>query len=225
MFRRPPRKGFCSPLRALSFQLFHHLVGIVDLYIASKLVDGIALLHHLHQLLLDEPGGVSWRANSRAAISFFAQFLGLYGTEEQCHAALVAMRWPDGFVCPRCADTRYSNCEPKRLFQCTECRVQTSVRPSTIFHKSWLVIKCMARNHLLSGEREFRKDRICGACSRSQKETISSKLGIFFGMARTPPLFQGSPYTAKVMRGQVVVRLRRRGNDDGAVGQAFQPGW
>jgi len=78
---------------------------------------------------------------ARNAVQFqkglsMAEFLRLYGTEEQCHSALVAMRWPDGFVCPRCAGIKYSYCEPKRLFQCTECRVQTSVRSSTIFHKS-----------------------------------------------------------------------------------------
>lgn len=25
-----------------------------------------------------------------------------HGGDEQCHAALVAMSWPDGFVCPTC---------------------------------------------------------------------------------------------------------------------------
>jgi hypothetical protein len=35
---------------------FTTLVGIVDLYIAGKPVGGIALLHYLHQLLIDEPG-------------------------------------------------------------------------------------------------------------------------------------------------------------------------
>jgi hypothetical protein len=29
-----------------------------------------------------------------------------YGTEEQCHAALVKMRWPDGFMCPHCGGDR-----------------------------------------------------------------------------------------------------------------------
>ncbi|MFO7759321.1 MAG: transposase, partial [Roseovarius sp.] len=30
------------------------------------------------------------------------EFERLYGTEEQCRAAVVASRWPDGFVCPEC---------------------------------------------------------------------------------------------------------------------------
>ena len=59
-----------------------------------------------------------------------------YGTEEKCHAALVAMRWPDGFVCPKCSGRAHSYYAARRLYQCTACRVQTSVRAGTIFHKS-----------------------------------------------------------------------------------------
>ena len=65
-----------------------------------------------------------------------AEFQRLYGTEALCHAALVKMRWPDGFVCPKCAGRKYSYCEPKRLFQCSTCHLQTSVRAGTIFEKS-----------------------------------------------------------------------------------------
>ena len=31
-----------------------------------------------------------------------ARFAEIYGTEEQCHAALVKWRWPNGFECPGC---------------------------------------------------------------------------------------------------------------------------
>jgi ribosomal protein L37AE/L43A len=65
-----------------------------------------------------------------------AEFTRRYGTEDQCHAALVVMRWPDGFACPKCACRTHSYCAPKRLFQCTDCRLQTSARAGTIFHKS-----------------------------------------------------------------------------------------
>lgn len=37
-----------------------------------------------------------------------AVFMERYGTEEQCHAALVASRWPNGFVCPRCGGNPHS---------------------------------------------------------------------------------------------------------------------
>ena len=65
-----------------------------------------------------------------------SEFHRRYGTEEQCHAALVTMRWPDGFVCPKCTGRKHSFCQLKRLFQCTACRLQSSVRAGTIFHKS-----------------------------------------------------------------------------------------
>ena len=37
-----------------------------------------------------------------------AEFMARYGTEAKCHAALVAGRWPRGFVCPCCGDERHS---------------------------------------------------------------------------------------------------------------------
>ena len=64
------------------------------------------------------------------------EFQRLYGTEEQCRAALVRMRWPDGFRCPKCGGRAHAFCEPRHLFQCRACRTQTSARSGTIFHKS-----------------------------------------------------------------------------------------
>ena len=59
-----------------------------------------------------------------------------YGTNEQCHAALIAMRWPDGFECPHCKGRKHSYSPARRIFQCSACRVQTSARAGTVFHKS-----------------------------------------------------------------------------------------
>lgn len=36
------------------------------------------------------------------------EFMRLYGTQRQCEKALEASRWPKGFVCPECQDTRFS---------------------------------------------------------------------------------------------------------------------
>lgn len=83
-----------------------------------------------------------------------AEFLARYGTEDQCHNALVKMRWPDGFVCPKCAARRYSFCAPKRLFQCSSCHLQTSVRAGTVFHKSRTPLtKWFLAMHLLTGSK------------------------------------------------------------------------
>src|SRR4029453_17207294 len=65
-----------------------------------------------------------------------AEFIKRYGTEEQCHAALVRMRWPERFVCPACGGTEHSYSNARRIFQCSACRVQTSAKAGTIFHKS-----------------------------------------------------------------------------------------
>ncbi|WP_445993924.1 transposase, partial [Paenibacillus terreus] len=35
-------------------------------------------------------------------------FSSRYHNERDCMEALIAMKWPNGFVCPRCAHTRCS---------------------------------------------------------------------------------------------------------------------
>ena len=65
-----------------------------------------------------------------------AAFQAEYGSEERCRAALRAQRWPDGFVCPKCQGQKHSYCVRRRLYQCSACRTQTSLKAGTIFHKS-----------------------------------------------------------------------------------------
>ena len=61
------------------------------------------------------------------------QFAVLYGTEDQCRAAVMGWRWPSGFVCPVCAGEHHSFVKTRALYQCTACRRQTSVIAGTIF--------------------------------------------------------------------------------------------
>ena len=72
-----------------------------------------------------------------------ARFDEMYGSEEQCRAALVQLRWPDGFECPDCR--RHGHClvnrGARRLFQCNACRKQTSVKAGTIFASSKLPLR------------------------------------------------------------------------------------
>lgn len=69
-----------------------------------------------------------------------AGFMEQYGTEAKCHAAAVAMRWPKGFVCPDCGETRHCTFERKGLtyWQCSGCREQTTVMCGTIFEATKL---------------------------------------------------------------------------------------
>lgn len=57
------------------------------------------------------------------------EFFACYGTEAQCEAALIKVRWPDGFACPRCASmARYVvGHGASKLLQCQGCRLQTSL--------------------------------------------------------------------------------------------------
>ncbi|MBM3562389.1 MAG: IS1595 family transposase [Alphaproteobacteria bacterium] len=72
-----------------------------------------------------------------------ADFDKSYGSEEQCHAALVEWRWPNGFECPDCGGS--AHCVVRRgarkLFQCNACRKQTSVRAGTVFAASKLPLR------------------------------------------------------------------------------------
>ena len=67
----------------------------------------------------------------------------LFGSEEQCHVALVGWRWPDGFVCPECGTRGHCIVKrgARRLFQCNACRKQTSIKAGTIFASSKLSLR------------------------------------------------------------------------------------
>lgn len=56
-----------------------------------------------------------------------------FGREEQCEAALVAWRWPDGFICPHCGCRDHAIVGKRRLYSCRGCRRQTSIKAGTIF--------------------------------------------------------------------------------------------
>ena len=60
------------------------------------------------------------------------EFLEDYGSEDACRDALIRARWPEGFICPECGSARH--CRLARgLFQCQDCRKQTSPTAGTIF--------------------------------------------------------------------------------------------
>lgn len=58
-----------------------------------------------------------------------------FKTDEDCIEHLAKVRWPDGFVCPKCELSVYCKLS-SRLYQCNICRKQTSVISGTIFHKT-----------------------------------------------------------------------------------------
>lgn len=46
------------------------------------------------------------------------------------------MRWPDGPVCPACGSKKYSFLSTRRMFKCSGCKKQYSVKVGTIFEDS-----------------------------------------------------------------------------------------
>jgi transposase-like protein len=68
------------------------------------------------------------------------EFFSRYGTEAQCAAALVALRWPQGFRCPRCASAEHYlvGHGARKLYQCQGCRHQTSLTAGTLMDSTKL---------------------------------------------------------------------------------------
>src|SRR5271156_4195897 len=68
-----------------------------------------------------------------------------YGTEEQCRAIVIELRWPDGFECPACGGHAHSLVKTRGLFQCSTCRRQTSPIAGTIFAATKLPLRIWFR--------------------------------------------------------------------------------
>jgi transposase-like protein len=73
------------------------------------------------------------------------EFDRLYGSEEQCRAIVVGSRWPKGFECPGCGGTQHSVVKTRDLYQCTNCRLQTSPIAGTIFASTKLSLRTWFR--------------------------------------------------------------------------------
>ncbi len=62
----------------------------------------------------------------------FEQFITRFATEQDCYNYILNLRWPQGFVCPRCHTDR--SWKTKRsLLVCSECGHQSSITAGTIF--------------------------------------------------------------------------------------------
>jgi len=82
------------------------------------------------------------------------EFLSRYGIENDCREALVRWRWPDGFRCPRCQQSRHSYFRGRRAYRCSACRLQTTAKSGTIFHNSLLPLtKWFYAYYLLQGSK------------------------------------------------------------------------
>ena len=47
---------------------------------------------------------------------------------------LESLRWPEGFSCPRCGDTKAYRIESRKLMECRQCQAQISATSGTALH-------------------------------------------------------------------------------------------
>lgn len=59
-----------------------------------------------------------------------------FSTEDDCLAYLKEMKWPEGFICPSCGHGHSYEIESRRVYECAQCKKQTSVMAGTLFHRS-----------------------------------------------------------------------------------------
>jgi transposase-like protein len=67
-----------------------------------------------------------------------------FAREENCRDYLVSLRWPDGFRCPACKGDK-AVLVRATLFQCSNCRRQTSATAGTIFQDTRKPLKTWFR--------------------------------------------------------------------------------
>ena len=64
------------------------------------------------------------------------QFNKKFPSERACQKALEKLRWPKGFVCPKCAHNHAYDRSKRHLLECAGCGYQASLTAGTIFHKT-----------------------------------------------------------------------------------------
>lgn len=67
-----------------------------------------------------------------------------FPTEDACRDYLFSLRWPRGFLCPRCG-ARQAWVMSRGLWLCQDCRAQVSVSAGTIFQDSHLPLSVWLR--------------------------------------------------------------------------------
>ena len=65
------------------------------------------------------------------------EFVARFGTEHQCIEHLASLRWPGGYVCPKCAGRSAWRLPSRpRVYECGACHHQESVTSGTVFHRT-----------------------------------------------------------------------------------------
>ena len=71
----------------------------------------------------------------------FSQFMERFNDDNACADHLFNLRWPSGFLCPRCGHDDYYFIHKRELYQCKACKHQASLTAGTIFHRHHVGLK------------------------------------------------------------------------------------
>lgn len=73
-------------------------------------------------------------SNNERYPKHFQEFLAQFRSEEDCWNYIFEIRWPNGFVCPKCSGSNKYWLTDQKLIHCSSCGHQASVTAGTIFH-------------------------------------------------------------------------------------------
>jgi hypothetical protein len=83
------------------------------------------------------------------------KFMARFPDEKACRDYLFDIRWPRGFICTKCGESKYSYIKARNLFECALCKTQTSITSGTVMHRTKLPLRywLLAFYWVTSGER------------------------------------------------------------------------
>ena len=92
-----------------------------------------------------------------------------FATEDACREYLFQLKWPQGFICPKCGHREYYLIQRGHLYQCKQCQKQSSTTAGTMLHRSHLsLVKWFWAIYLIS-----RDKRGCSALSLKNMIQVS----------------------------------------------------
>ena len=127
------------PLLSL-FPFFDLLSLYVRILISNLMVViGTCVCYNQHRNTRSLEGSVTMNENLISLANFVAQF----NSEETCVDYLFYVKWPHGFVCPRCDHKHFYEITRRRLplFECAHCRHQTSLTVGTVMEGSRTLLR------------------------------------------------------------------------------------
>jgi len=163
------------------------------------------------------------------------QFHEQFPDEESCWAYLREVRWPRGFVCPRCGSEGSHFIRTRRLEQCRRCRHQASVTAGTVFHKTraplrvwFLGVFFLARHKKGISALQFQRDTGVGSYQTAWtllhklRSALGRRTELLSGLVEADEAYVGGPRPGRRGRGArnksiVAVAVERRAHTAGSL--------